>query len=90
MTTTLVTQWGDADEDEVADCHHCTATNKDAPILARGVVDDDAIVVIDEAPNPNNGEAGLAVAEATGKDGEGGTSVVLRTTMTTKATGEDG
>ncbi len=90
MTMTLATKWGDNDKDEVADRRHCTATNEDAPILARGVVDDDAVVVIDKAPYPDDGEAGSAVAEATGEDGKGWASVVPMTMMTMEATGEDG
>jgi hypothetical protein len=52
--TTLATKWGDDDEDKVADRRHRAATNKDAPIPTRGVVDNDAVVVIDEAPYPDN------------------------------------
>ncbi len=66
-----------------------SATAKDTPIPARGVVDDDAVVVIDKAPYPDDGEAGSAAAEATGEDGEGGALVVPTMTMTTEATGED-
>jgi hypothetical protein len=55
---TLVTKGGDDDEDEVADCPHCAATNGDTPIFARGVVEDDVVVVIDKALYPNKGEAG--------------------------------
>ncbi len=49
-TTTLATKWGGNDEDEVTGCHHCTATNKNAPIPTKGVVDNDAIVVVGKAP----------------------------------------
>jgi hypothetical protein len=73
-----------------ADRHHCAMINEDAPIPVRGVVDDDAPVVIDKAPYPNNGEARSAAVEATGEDGEGGASVVPSTTVTPEATGEDG
>jgi hypothetical protein len=48
-TTTLVAKWWDDDEDEVADHCHRASTNEDAPIPTRGVVEDDAIVVIDKA-----------------------------------------
>jgi hypothetical protein len=70
--TTLATKWGDDDEYKVPDCCHPATTDDDAPIPVRGVVDDDAVVVIDKAPYPKDGEAELAVAEATGEDGEGG------------------
>ncbi len=53
-------------------------------------MEDDAIVVIDEAPYPIDGEARLAAAEAMGEDREGGASVVPPTTMTTEAMEEDG
>ncbi len=48
-------------------------------------MDDDAGVVIDKAPYPDNGEAGSAAAEATGEDGEGGALVMPTTTMTMNA-----
>jgi hypothetical protein len=52
--TTSATKWGGDDEDKVADLPHRAVTNKDAPIPARGVVDNDAVVVIDKAPYPDN------------------------------------
>ncbi len=54
-------------------------TNKDAPLSVRGGGDDDGIIVIIDGLYPNKGEAGMAVAEATGDDGEGGASVMPTT-----------
>jgi hypothetical protein len=52
------------------------AIDKYAPLPARGWGDNDAIVIVDKVPYPNEGEAGTAGVETTGEDGEGGASVV--------------
>ncbi len=47
--------------------------NKYAPLPARGGGgDNDAIVIVDKALYPDEGEAGMAGVEATGEDREGG------------------
>jgi hypothetical protein len=49
----------------------------------------DAIVIVDKAPYPNKGEAGMAGAEATREDEEGGALLVPTMMMTTATMGVD-
>jgi hypothetical protein len=66
-----------------------SAIDEYTPLPTRGGGGDDAIVIVDKAPYPDEGEAGMAAAEATGEDGKGGASVMPTTTMTTAIKGED-
>jgi hypothetical protein len=55
----------------------------------QGGGNNDVIVVVVDAPYPDKGEAGMAVAEATGEDGEGGASdVPTISTMDTSIAGK--
>jgi hypothetical protein len=52
--------------------------------------DNDDVVVVVDAPYPNEGEAGMAAAEAMGEDGEGGALVVPATSMMDASTAGKG
>jgi hypothetical protein len=65
-----------------------SAIDEYAPLSERGG-GDDAIVIVDKAPYPDEGEAGTVGAEATGEDREGGASLAPTTMMTTATKGGD-
>jgi hypothetical protein len=89
-TMTMAMNGGDEDKDANAIIAMTTTTtsaiDEYAP-LPQGGGDDDAILIIDKAPYPDKGEAGMGGVEATGEDGEGGASLVPTRMMTTATKG---